>query len=111
MLFERLAEDKVKEAIENGEFDNLSGKGKPIDLTEYFQTPADLRLGYSVLKSAGCVPEEVALQKEIEDLKAELAQCLIERKRHLLVREIENKELKFHLLMDSSRRSRGKKRE
>ena len=46
MLFERLAEEKVKEAIENGEFDNLSGKGKPIDLTEYFQTPADLRLGY-----------------------------------------------------------------
>ena len=50
MPFGRLIENKIREAIERGEFDNLPGKGKPLDLTESFNTPGDLRLGYAMLK-------------------------------------------------------------
>jgi hypothetical protein len=107
MSFERIAEEKIKEAMEKGEFDNLPGKGKPIDLEAYFATPADLRLGYSVLKSAGCAPVEVELQKEIEELKARLAVCDDERKRQAISKEIESKTLKLNLMMDSSQRARG----
>src|SRR5215467_11778362 len=92
---EKLIEEKIREAMEKGEFDNLPGKGKPLDLDAYFATPADLRLGYSVLKSAGCVPVEVELQKEIASLKAQLAECDDERKRQALSSEIESKTLKF----------------
>lgn len=106
MFFERIAEEKIKEAMGKGEFDNLSGKGKPIDLEAYFATPADLRLGYSVLKSAGCAPPEVELQKEIEELKARLDACGGERKRKALSKEIEGKTLKLSLMMDSNRRAR-----
>ena len=106
MFSERLIEEKIHEAMENGEFDNLPGKGKPLDLEAYFATPADLRLGYSVLKSAGCVPVEVELQKEIEELKNHLADCADERKRQALGREIESRTLKLNLLMDSNRRGR-----
>jgi len=94
--------------IEKGEFDNLSGKGKPIDLDAYFATPADLRLGYSVLKSAGCAPVEVELRKEIESLKAQLGACNDERKRQALNKEIESRTLKLNLMMDSNRRGRGR---
>src|SRR5262249_29373047 len=89
MFSERLIEEKIREAMEQGEFDNLPGKGKPLDLAAYFATPDDVRLGYSVLKSAGCVPVEVELQKEIEALKAQLAACEDERKRQALGKEIE----------------------
>ena len=109
MLFEKLAEEKIKEAIDNGEFDNLPGKGKPLDLESYFATPADVRLGYSVLKSAGCVPEEVALMKEIESLKEKLVVCEREDEKKRIEKEIEGWTLKLNLLTDSQRRSKGRK--
>jgi hypothetical protein len=34
MSFDKLVESLIKEAQERGEFDNLPGKGKPIDLSE-----------------------------------------------------------------------------
>ncbi len=109
MPFERLIEEKIRKAIENGEFDNLSGKGKPLDLEAYFATPADVRLGYSVLKSAGCVPEEIALQKEIESLKEKLSHCDDENNLKAIGKEIESKSLKLSLLMDANRRQRRTK--
>jgi len=57
------------EAIARGEFDNLPGKGKPLDLDGYFATPEHLRMGYSMLKSADIIPEEMELLREIEGLK------------------------------------------
>jgi hypothetical protein len=106
MFSERLIEEKIREAMENGEFDNLPGKGKPLDLESYFATPADVRLGYSVLKSAGCVPVEVELRNEIESLKERLSACQDEYKWKALNQEIESKTLKLSLLMDSNRYGR-----
>jgi hypothetical protein len=103
---EKLIEEKIREAMENGEFDNLPGKGKPLDLDAYFATPADLRLGFSVLKSAGCLPVEVELQNEIESLKARLRVCDDERAGESLRKEIEGKTLKLNLLMDGNQRAR-----
>jgi hypothetical protein len=106
MFSEKLIEEKIREAMEKGEFDDLPGKGKPLDLEAYFATPEDMRLGYSVLKSAGCLPVEVELQQEIESLKSQLAECDDERKRQSLRKEIEAKTLKLNLLMDVSQRAR-----
>jgi len=107
MFSEKLIEEKIREAMEKGEFDDLPGKGKPLDLDAYFATPADLRLGYSVLKSAGCLPVEVELQKEIESLKARLSVCDDERERQSLRKEIDGKTLKLNLLMDGNQRARS----
>ncbi len=67
-VIRRLAENRIREAIEAGEFDHLPGKGKPIDLEEYFRTPQELRMAYSILKSANCRPEEVELLNELAEL-------------------------------------------
>ncbi len=107
MFFEQIAEAKIKEAMENGEFDNLANKGRPLDLTDYFSTPAELRLGYSVLKSAGCVPEEVALRAELEQLTDSLNHCTDENRRARIKAEIKAKALKLALLSDASRRARS----
>ena len=108
-MFGKLIENKIREAMEAGEFDNLSGKGKPIDLKAYFSTPSDLRLGYSVLKSARCLPEEVELRKEIESLTGQLASCTDERRKQSIQEQITSKMLKLNLLTDSNRRQRSKK--
>jgi DNA polymerase/3'-5' exonuclease PolX len=107
MFSERLIEEKIREAMEKGEFDNLPGKGKPLDLEAYFAMPEDMRLGFSVLKSAGCLPVEVELQKEIESLKAQLTACDDQRRQQALSKEIESKTLKLNLIMDSNQRARS----
>ena len=63
-MFDRIVESIIKDAMERGEFDNLSGQGKPIDLTEYFETPEEVRLVNSVLKNAGMTSREVDLLKD-----------------------------------------------
>ena len=53
MAFERIVEAMMKEPIDRGEFEHLPVKGKPIDLTEYFETPEELHLANSVRKGPG----------------------------------------------------------
>ena len=74
-LFDKTVESLLKEAIEKGEFDNLPNKGKKLDLTEYFNTPEEVRVAASILKNAGIKPREVDILKEIAELKEKLASC------------------------------------
>ncbi len=78
MLFwERLAEQKIEEAIARGDFDNLSGAGKPLDLEDDLPGVAPaLRMAYRILKNSGYVPEEVRLRREISDIQKLLAESL-----------------------------------
>jgi hypothetical protein len=104
MNFDKLVEEKLREAIAQGEFDNLAGKGKPVDLTAYFATPEDLRLGYSILKNAGVVPQEMQLLKEVETLKEKLESTTEKTAREKLQREIDEQTLKFNLLVELYKR-------
>lgn len=52
MSLHKIVDEQFRNAIEAGEFDNLEGAGRPLDLNAYFNTPEDLRIGYSVLKSS-----------------------------------------------------------
>lgn len=79
MAWERIAENRIREAMQDGEFDNLPGAGKPIDLDGYFKLPPHLRVAYSILKSANCVPAEVELLTEIASLEQQLSVVSEER--------------------------------
>jgi len=64
-IFAKKAEERILEALEKGDFDNLPGRGKPLDLADDSNIPSDMRIAYKILKNAGYVPPEVQLQKEI----------------------------------------------
>ncbi|MDQ3821468.1 MAG: DUF1992 domain-containing protein [Acidobacteriota bacterium] len=81
MSLESFIEQQIKKAMAEGEFDDLPGKGKPVDLRAYFDTPEDLRMAYSLLKDANVIPEEMQLLKDIEALKAQLQTCKTRSKR------------------------------
>jgi len=102
----RSVEEQIREAMERGEFDDLPGKGRPLDLDAYFQTPEHLRMAYSVLKSGDFVPEEVQLLKDIEALKAELNSSDDEERRRFLGRKLADMRMKFALLVEQNRRAR-----
>lgn len=100
MPFEKAVEQIIREAMERGEFDNLPGKGKPIDLTAYFDTPEEVRMAFSILKNAGMVPREVELLKEIAELKQVESALVEEKKRPEIRKEIEKKQIEFSLMME-----------
>jgi hypothetical protein len=68
-FFAKLAENRIKEAIEAGEFDNLRGRGQPLDLNDDSHIPPELRMAYKILKNADCLPPELALRKEVVQLQ------------------------------------------
>jgi hypothetical protein len=102
----RSIDEILREAIERGEFQNLPGQGKKLDLDDYFNTPEDLRLGYGLLKSNDFVPEEVQMLKEIEELQEKLKHTDSGAERDLLKKEIESRRLKYNLLLDRFHRRR-----
>ena len=65
LLSDKIAEARIAEAINRGEFDNLPGAGKPLVLDGDSHIPEDLRVGYRILKNAGFVPPELQLRREI----------------------------------------------
>lgn len=109
MHFDNLVESIIKEAMERGEFDNLPGKGKPIDLSAYFDTPEDVRMAYAMLKNAGMTAREVDLLKEIAELKQVYAALLNEEKKKEVHKEIEKWQIEFSLMMERQRRQRKQK--
>lgn len=106
MSIEKFVEEQIKKAVARGEFDNLPGRGQPIDLSAYFNTPEDLRLCYSLLKDGSFVPEEVQMLKDIEGLKEQHSACTDEEKRSRLDKTIREKALLFNLAMEKYRQSR-----
>jgi DnaJ family protein C protein 28 len=57
-------DEQIREAQERGEFDNLPGSGKPLNLDETLFT-GDKAMAYSLLKQNGFAPPEIELAKEI----------------------------------------------
>ena len=64
--FNRIVEERIRKAQKNGEFDNLDGAGKPLDLEEDRHIAEDLRMAHKILKNADCLPPEIEVKKEIE---------------------------------------------
>lgn len=107
MSLEKIVEEQIQRAMAEGEFENLSGKGKPLELESYFQTPEPLRMGYAMLKSAHCVPQEVELLKEIEELQSRRHSCNDPEQKRRLERLIQEKILAVNVLLEKPRRKNG----
>ena len=69
------AERLIRQAQDEGAFDDLPGKGKPLALADDSAVPEELRMAYAVLKNAGYVPPEIADRKEINSLLDLLESC------------------------------------
>ena len=100
MSFNRIAENRIREAIEQGEFDNLPGSGKPVNLEEYFNTPEDVRMAHSILKNANCRPMEVELLSEIARLEQALSAAVDDEARATLQRELNHRRTELAILLE-----------
>ena len=99
-ILAKIAEQRIREAMERGEFDNLPFHGKPIKLDDLAGVPEHLRMGYKILKNAGVLPEEMQLKKEIVSLKTLLAACYDESERQTLQQKMHEKMLRYSMMME-----------
>ena len=69
------AERRIAQAQKEGAFDHLPGEGRPLDMEDDSQIPAELRMAFKVLKNAGYVPPEIADRKEVSTILDLLEHC------------------------------------
>ncbi|WP_068776199.1 DnaJ family domain-containing protein [Paenibacillus sp. FJAT-26967] len=95
-----LVEQRIQEAIKNGDFDNLPGKGKPLVLEDWSSVPEDLRLSYKIMKNSGYLPEEMQLRKDMLTLEDLIRCCRDDTERGQLRSRLNEKTLRFNMLME-----------
>lgn len=103
MSLEKIIEEKILQAISDGEFDNLKGTGKPLNLDEYFATPESFRVGYSLLKSNKFIPQEVNLLKEIGELREQIINCTNEAEKSKLSKLLNEKKLALTMILERNK--------
>ena len=96
--FWRIAEERILDAQRAGAFDDLPGKGKPLNLEDLSWVPEDLRIGYHILKNAHVLPPEAELLKDIHTLDDLLKHVEDEVQRRALAKSIQFKMIRLDLL-------------
>lgn len=98
MRFEKLALMRIEAAMEEGQFDNLPGTGKPLppipegDFMEHF--------GARMLKEAGALPPEVTLKKEIVADARKAASLPEGEEREEVLKLLNEKRMKLAMMME-----------
>jgi hypothetical protein len=80
-IVDQIVERRIAEAIERGEFQDLPGEGRPIELDDDRLVPEELRVAYRILKNAGYIPEEVRLLAELRSAEQLLLQATAREER------------------------------
>lgn len=103
-----VAEERIRAAAERGEFNNLPGAGKPLDLDADANIPPELRMAYTLLKNGGYLDgaqdqdrADNALEKRLDSLESMLGQSPAERAK---LRQM----LKLQVMEHRARRDSGK---
>jgi DnaJ family protein C protein 28 len=64
--FSRSLDEQIRRAIEEGQFDDLPGKGKPLDLSQNPYEDPSWRMAFNMLRSSGYTLPWIETRKEIE---------------------------------------------
>ena len=96
--FRKIVEQRIKEAQQKGEFDDLPGCGRPLVMEDDSRIPEDLRLAYKILKNAGCIPPELELKREIKSMEDMLEGMPEDREKYRQMKRINYKIMKLNMM-------------
>lgn len=99
-IFDRIAEAKITAAMQRGEFDDLPGAGRPLELEDLSRIPPHLRAGYRLLRNANALPPEVELRREIYSLGRVIDETADPEERERLRSRLRDSELRYALLAE-----------
>jgi hypothetical protein len=87
-VFQQIAENRIREAMGEGLFEQIPGKGKPFRFEDDSMVPEDLRQSHKILKNAHCLPAELELRKDIFNIRQMLESAVDEETRMALQRKL-----------------------
>lgn len=91
--WETAVEKSIREAMERGDFDNLSGKGKPLDLEFNPFVPEEMRQTFRILQNAGLAPDWIEQDKDIRSERNALEKLLLGQARWFRERTVQLRNL------------------
>ena len=104
-FLDKRVDDQIQEAMSRGEFDNLPGKGQPLNLEEDAHVAPELRMAYRMLKRAGIPPEEVLLAKGVAGLREKILDpSLTDEERTQIRRKIALMDVEYSLRVERFRK-------
>lgn len=110
-LIDQIAEQRILDAINDGQFDDLTGMGLPLPMEDNSLVPEELRVSYRILKNAGFLPPEMQLRGDIATVDTLINQaCHVEdraqlsRRRNFLLMQLGLSNSNSALLMEEGYR-------
>jgi hypothetical protein len=104
-ILTKIAEQRIREAMDRGEFDHLPLQGQPVPLEELSGVPEALRMGYKILLNAGVLPEEIQVRKDVVSLQQLLAACDDPAEQASLRHRLNEKTLRYNMMMERRHRA------
>lgn len=100
--FEKIVEERIRQAQQNGAFEDLEGAGKPLVMEDMTGVPDELRLAYKILKNADCKPPELQLKDEIFQTEQLLAAMEDTREKYRTLKKLNFLIMKFNAIRGTS---------
>ena len=100
--FDKIVEERIKKAQKKGDFKNLPGSGKPLDLKDESGVAEDLRLAYKILKNADFTPPEIEIKNEIKKTEDLLANMKDEKEKYRTLKKLNFLILKLNSMRNAS---------
>ena len=94
-VFSIVAEDKIKRAYEEGDFEHLPGMGKALPKDELSHVPQELRMAYRLLKNADMMSNEAEIKKELLTIEDLLKHCVDEKERSQYMKKLSQKQIEL----------------
>ncbi len=105
MKFSTLAERQILKAQAEGQFDNLKGAGKPLNMDDGVGSPD--AVGFRIMAEAGAVPREIDLRKAVHAQTHILRVAVGEQNRKREMVKLADLQLRLDIEQEARRRFYG----
>ena len=106
MKFSDLAERQILKAQAEGQFDNLRGAGKPLNMDD--DAGSSDAIGFRIMAEAGALPREIELRKAVEAQTAKLRAATTEEDRRRERKLLADLQLRLDIEAEARRRFYGR---
>ncbi|MGM0866014.1 MAG: DnaJ family domain-containing protein [Bacillota bacterium] len=98
-----MSEHRIKKAYEDGDFKELPGFGKPLNLDDDLGVPQELKMAHRMMKNAGYTTDEMNVKKEMVRIEDLLRVCDDDLEKQELEKSLSENMLKYNAMLSKKR--------
>jgi len=98
-----MSEQRIRKAYEDGEFKELPGFGKPLNLDDDLGVPQELKMAHRMMKNAGYTTDEMNVKKEMMRIEDLLRVCDDDLEKQELKKSLSENMLKYNAMLSKKR--------